>query len=303
MERLISDEERIRRAEDVLERRRNLDYGPSNDSTDKNQNNKMVKKMFIQALVCLCIYCGVYYIKNTGNENFNSMVATIKDTLNYDVNFKQIYDNLCAEIQKININSTETNVNNINTDSDGNELIEDKDGKSETENDIQDDGVQKNNEGVDSDKSVSSEENEMLGIGGAFDENNTSEPLNYELQMQIDADYIKHKLNMMNPLEIGVITSGFGSREASNVVSGNHKGIDLGASTGSIIVAAADGNVVEASSQGDFGIHLKIQNDDVTTIYGHCSELLVNEGDIVCKGQEIAKVGATRKGYWTTFAF
>lgn len=303
MERLISDEERIRRAEDVLERRRNLDYGPSNDSTDKNHNNKMVKKMFIQALVCLCIYCGVYYIKNTGNENFNSMVATIKDTLNYDVNFKQIYDNLCAEIQKININSTETNVNNINTDSDGNELIEDKDGKSETENDIQDDGVQKNNEGVDSDKSVSSEENEMLGIGGAFDENNTSEPLNYELQMQIDADYIKHKLNMMNPLEIGVITSGFGSREASNVVSGNHKGIDLGASTGSIIVAAADGNVVEASSQGDFGIHLKIQNDDVTTIYGHCSELLVNEGDIVCKGQEIAKVGATRKGYWTTFAF
>ena len=303
MERLISDEERIRRAEDVLERRRNLDYGPSNDSTDKNQNNKMVKKMFIQALVCLCIYCGVYYIKNTGNENFNSMVATIKDTLNYDVNFKQIYDNLCAEIQKININSTETNVNNINTDSDGNELIEDKDGKSKTENDIQDDGVQKNNEGVDSDKSVSSEENEMLGIGGAFDENNTSEPLNYELQMQIDADYIKHKLNMMNPLEIGVITSGFGSREASNVVSGNHKGIDLGASTGSIIVAAADGNVVEASSQGDFGIHLKIQNDDVTTIYGHCSELLVNEGDIVCKGQEIAKVGATRKGYWTTFAF
>ena len=303
MERLISDEERIRRAEDVLERRRNLDYGPSNDSTDKNQNNKMVKKMFIQALVCLCIYCGVYYIKNTGNENFNSMVATIKDTLNYDVNFKQIYDNLCAEIQKININSTETNVNNINTDSDGNELIEDKDGKSETENDIQDDGVQKNNEGVDSDKSVSSKENEMLGIGGAFDENNTSEPLNYELQMQIDADYIKHKLNMMNPLEIGVITSGFGSREASNVVSGNHKGIDLGASTGSIIVAAADGNVVEASSQGDFGIHLKIQNDDVTTIYGHCSELLVNEGDIVCKGQEIAKVGATRKGYWTTFAF
>lgn len=303
MERLISDEERIRRAEDVLERRRNLDYGPSNDSTDKNQNNKMVKKMFIQALVCLCIYCGVYYIKNTGNENFNSMVATIKDTLNYDVNFKQIYDNLCAEIQKININSTETNVNNINTDSDGNELIEDKDGKSETENDIQDDGVQKNNEGVDSDKSVSSEENEMLGIGGAFDENNTSEPLNYELQMQIDADYIKHKLNMMNPLEIGVITSGFGSREASNVVSGNHKGIDLGASTGSIIVAAADGNVVEASSQGDFGKHLKIQNDDVTTIYGHCSELLVNEGDIVCKGQEIAKVGATRKGYWTTFAF
>ena len=303
MERLISDEERIRRAEDVLERRRNLDYGPSNDSTDKNQNNKMVKKMFIQALVCLCIYCGVYYIKNTGNENFNSMVATIKDTLNYDVNFKQIYDNLCAEIQKININSTETNVNNINTDSDGNELIEDKDGKSETENDIQDDGVQKNNEGVDSDKSVSSEENEMLGIGGAFDENNTSEPLNYELQMQIDADYIKHKLNMMNPLEIGVITSGFGSREASNVVSGNHKGIDLGAPTGSIIVAAADGNVVEASSQGDFGKHLKIQNDDVTTIYGHCSELLVNEGDIVCKGQEIAKVGATRKGYWTTFAF
>ena len=43
------------------------------------------------------------------------------------------------------------------------------------------------------------------------------------------------------------------------------------------------------------GNHIKIQNGDVLTVYAHCSELEVSVGDYIYQGQEIAKVGATRK--------
>lgn len=287
MERLISDEERIRRAEDILERRRNMDFEYGNSSQEKGQVNNRIRKMLLQVLVCLCIYCGIYYIKNTKNENFNNIITSINNALNYDVDFKQIYNNVWAEIQKINSNKTHTENNEI-IDENSNEIQND-DNKTEDESNLQ--KTEENN----SDSVGLNQENESLGIGGGFDDSATAEPLNAELQMQVDAEYIRRKLSMINPLESGIITSGFGSREGSSIVSANHKGIDLGAPTGSIIIAAADGTVIEASTKGDFGTHLKIQCDDVEVIYGHCSELLVNEGDVISKGQEIAKVGATGK--------
>ena len=42
-----------------------------------------------------------------------------------------------------------------------------------------------------------------------------------------------------------------------------------------------------------FGNHLKIQKDDVITLYAHCNKIYVNEGDIITQGQELGEVGAT----------
>lgn len=44
---------------------------------------------------------------------------------------------------------------------------------------------------------------------------------------------------------------------------------------------------------GDYGKHLKIENNGVETLYAHCSKILVNENDSIQIGQEIAKVGST----------
>lgn len=41
------------------------------------------------------------------------------------------------------------------------------------------------------------------------------------------------------------------------------------------------------------GKHLKIRCNNVTTLYAHCSEIFVKEGQIVGQGQEVAKVGNT----------
>jgi Membrane proteins related to metalloendopeptidases len=76
--------------------------------------------------------------------------------------------------------------------------------------------------------------------------------------------------------------------------STNHKGIDIGAPTSTTIVAAADGTVIEAGYNSSEGNHIRISHDnDMITIYMHCSKLLVSVGDEVKQGQEIGLVGST----------
>lgn len=45
------------------------------------------------------------------------------------------------------------------------------------------------------------------------------------------------------------------------------------------------------------GKHLKIENNDIITVYAHCRDLNVKQGDEVKQGQKIAEVGSTRKFY------
>ncbi|WP_330587924.1 peptidoglycan DD-metalloendopeptidase family protein [Anaerocolumna sedimenticola] len=91
------------------------------------------------------------------------------------------------------------------------------------------------------------------------------------------------------------ITSTFGNREQpTEGASTYHKGIDIGASTGSSIVAAAGGSVVTAAYSVSAGNYIMIYHGDgIYTVYMHCSKLLVSVGDEVSQGQTIALVGST----------
>lgn len=95
------------------------------------------------------------------------------------------------------------------------------------------------------------------------------------------------------------ITSGYGSRTSPTAgASSNHKGIDISASTGSSIVAAASGTVSIATYSYSAGNYIMINHGNgLSTVYMHCSQLLVSAGDTVKAGQTIAKVGST--GYST----
>ena len=97
----------------------------------------------------------------------------------------------------------------------------------------------------------------------------------------------------------GRITSAFGGRTSpTKGASSNHQGIDIGASSGSSIVAAASGTVVISTYSYSAGNYVMINHGGgVYTVYMHCSKLLVSEGQQVSKGQTIAKVGST--GYST----
>lgn len=97
----------------------------------------------------------------------------------------------------------------------------------------------------------------------------------------------------------GRITSSFGDRESpTEGASTNHKGIDIGASSGSSVVAAASGTVVISTYSASAGNYVMISHGaGVYTVYMHMSSIAVSSGEEVSAGQSIGTVGST--GYST----
>ncbi len=92
------------------------------------------------------------------------------------------------------------------------------------------------------------------------------------------------------------ITSPYGTR--IHPVTGKlktHTGLDIGAGMGTSIFAAADGTVlISGWNSGGYGNYVVIDHGGgLTTLYAHCSSLLVSAGQRVSRGQVIAKVGST----------
>ncbi|MBR1508432.1 MAG: peptidoglycan DD-metalloendopeptidase family protein [Eubacterium sp.] len=91
------------------------------------------------------------------------------------------------------------------------------------------------------------------------------------------------------------VTSGFGGRASpGGIGSTNHKGIDIGAVTGTEAVAAANGTVVYTGYNDARGNYVKIDHGGgYATIYQHLSGFNCSEGDIVNAGDVIGFVGST----------
>lgn len=97
----------------------------------------------------------------------------------------------------------------------------------------------------------------------------------------------------------GPITSPFGWR--THPIFGTqrfHSGIDIGADYGDPISAADNGTVIFSGWMGGYGKAVIIDHGGgISTLYAHNSELLVEEGYRVYKGQTISRCGST--GYST----
>lgn len=73
-----------------------------------------------------------------------------------------------------------------------------------------------------------------------------------------------------------------------------HSGVDIGAGQGANILAANSGTVIYSGVNGGYGNCLIIDHGGgIKTLYGHCSKLLVSNGETVSAGQLIAYVGST----------
>ncbi|MGP6158580.1 MAG: murein hydrolase activator EnvC family protein [Vulcanimicrobiaceae bacterium] len=93
----------------------------------------------------------------------------------------------------------------------------------------------------------------------------------------------------------GPITSPFGMR-ADPLGRGfrMHEGIDIAAPMGTTIAAAAGGRIIFAGWYGGYGNAIIIDHGGQTsTLYGHCSQIFVAEGQDVQRGQAIGAVGST----------
>ncbi|HHY36732.1 MAG TPA: M23 family metallopeptidase [Firmicutes bacterium] len=91
------------------------------------------------------------------------------------------------------------------------------------------------------------------------------------------------------PMSRGSITSRYGLRSGRM-----HSGVDIAAPTGTPIYAADSGVVTMAQWYSGYGKTVIIDHGNgISTLYGHCSEILVRVGSKVEKGQLIARVGST----------
>jgi murein DD-endopeptidase MepM/ murein hydrolase activator NlpD len=97
------------------------------------------------------------------------------------------------------------------------------------------------------------------------------------------------------PVSEGQISSPFGMR--IHPISGQfkmHTGVDINTSEGIPISAASAGLVTFADTKGGYGLAVLIDHGyGISTLYGHCSRLLVKEGDYVERGRKVAEVGST----------
>jgi murein DD-endopeptidase MepM/ murein hydrolase activator NlpD len=100
---------------------------------------------------------------------------------------------------------------------------------------------------------------------------------------------------VMLPIPGATITSPFGPRlDPILGIIKVHTGIDLGASEGTPILAAADGTVVSAGVMEGYGNCTVVDHGNgLATLYGHQSQLLVTSGQQVHRGDLIGLVGHT----------
>ncbi len=245
----MSEEEKIRRAKEIAERRGSRIPANSINRREKNSIS-FLNKTLIQIIVSICLFGVIYYL----SQNHSYAMELIKPVISRDTDFQKIY----FDINEIVKGFMEENQKN-------NEEFGEKEQKNSEETNNKD---------------------EQDGMGGV-EETQTSEN-------ESDSDYIKNNASFIKPVE-GIITSKYGEREGNEIISSNHGGIDIGASTGTNIVASMEGTVNLVSTEGDYGQHIVITNGEISTVYAHCSELLVNQGDYVEQGKLIAKVGSTGK--------
>lgn len=97
------------------------------------------------------------------------------------------------------------------------------------------------------------------------------------------------------PITQGWLSSYYGIRkDPFNGRATMHKGIDFAGKEDGDIISTASGVVSWSDRRYGYGNLIEINHGDgIKTRYGHNKELLVKVGDVVTKGQVIAKMGST----------
>ena len=242
MERTVSVEERIRRAEEIYARRQNDSIGTSIPYArvpigSKKKSNSL-RKMLIQISICAMIYVSFVVIKNSDYIFSTQLTEQIKNILEYDMNIQNMGEDVLNYINELRNKDVIIPEENKAKTEDGEEIqpkevIE----NTETPKDEQPEQV------------VEEKQEEILGV---TDEQIYTEDASSISQTQIDADYIKQNYSIIKPLE-GTITSRFGNRNpTTETVPKYHTGIDIAREKGTIIIAAMEGEVTLVSSSGDY---------------------------------------------------
>lgn len=124
----------------------------------------------------------------------------------------------------------------------------------------------------------------------------------YNLSKKVSSDILdRWEIKKFYPLKNGARVASFGDKrhyyyesKENEVSQSYHVGYDLASTKMAPIKSSNAGKVVYASENGIYGNMPIIDHGlGLYSLYGHCSQLLVKEGDEVSAGQTIAKTGVT----------
>ena len=241
MERTMSVEDKIRRAEEIYARRHEGEQRKTatvtvNENKSVRKDIKLLKKMMIQIIVSLVIYLVVYIINNNNYIFSKDFLDKAREILSYDMNFAQTYQDLKNNMTNgfLNLKNALNQKENIDENGTGeNEL------NSETTN---------SEETSDGAIGGATENGENLDVGESSEITSNEDNSNKELtQEEKDVETIKQTTSFIKPIE-GTISSRYGHRNpTTQTVPQNHTGIDIAANLGTKIKSATEGEVVIAS--------------------------------------------------------
>lgn len=262
---------------------------------------KLLLKISKQTLAGIVIFALIFAIVKIDTAQTIFLENKIKSTLAYDLDLKSISGGIKG------VQSVFNNISNGYDETDGNGLTQEKD--KDLTKDASTDGVLNGNEaGEISDEelepasAVYTDEGslvESLGYDEGLEES-TMDEIEQESQGQLEQDVDSEPIfggkgySFLIPIG-GIIGSFYGERvhPIKNTIL-FHKGIDIEAQSGAPIKAAYDGEVIEADKEETYGNYIKLKHiDGLTTLYAHCSKLLISKGQKVKKGDVIAEVGCT----------
>ncbi|NLA15087.1 MAG: M23 family metallopeptidase [Bacteroidales bacterium] len=129
-----------------------------------------------------------------------------------------------------------------------------------------------------------------INVGGRSQEDSllriAAEQREQESQSRIRGGTLQIEgLHFFPPVK-GLVTSGFNPAK-------NHYAVDIAAPENSVIYAVLDGTVNFASWTDEFGYILQIQHENnLLSIYKHCSQLFRKVGDSVTAGSVVAVIGS-----------
>ena len=229
MEKTLSPDERIRRAEEIYYRKKSQATGKTFAKVNVSEENNvgLFKKMILQILICAVIYSIFYMIKNTNYVFSEEVINKTKEILNYNIDIKKIYETAKQYI----FSSADVNTENTNTIND--EIVN-------YNNSVV--NAQEQNQTNDVNTSIELEQN----IGGE-DIEIVDENINLT-QMEQDAKDILATKSFIIPLK-GTITSRYGIRTPKTpTVPKNHTGIDIAANEGTVFIASMAGKVEKVSN-------------------------------------------------------
>ena len=218
MERILTQEERIRRAEEIYLRRRNI-QSPQLNKVEKREyiNNRvetknigLLKKIGLQIIICLLLYCIFYLIYDTNFSFSNVTISKTQEILDYNINIEELYKNANTYIKGLVHNTRKVEEDTPI------EKIEETQSKEE----VNQEEVQIEKDEVEEQIQVNNEELIQESIIPA----NTIKTE----QTSIEEVNLKQLYSLIKPVNGGYISSEFGEREStSEIVSTNHKGIDI----------------------------------------------------------------------------